>query len=336
MFYKKLFATALVAGLYTLPAQAADDVVTLRFSVPNPSGAKICNTVAAGWAKRVEKTSNGKIKVDVKCDFVLSKIGNTFDRVSTGVADVGWDLPSRYGKRFSSFNALTLPGLYDDVSTMAEALWDVHAAGKIGPVSEMKNLKLLWFNVAPNGGLFMNGPLKDHTDLDGAKVAVGNSVRAAMVKEMGGVPLSLSVKEYYQSISKGAANGTLTTNTAVVALKINEVTDYYVEGPFGGGLTFFVMNRDKYNSLSPELQTVIDNASGKGASRWSSGVIAEDGAEKFAKMAKGKTRISLSADEVKAWQPAFDSATKGWITANPEGAKSLEALKAALAMKATK
>lgn len=325
-------ASVICAGMAAMPA-LAKDATTLRFSMPNPSAATICKDVAVAWGAKVEADSDGTLKIDVKCDSVLSKVGDTFDRVSSGVADIGWDLPSRYGKRFASFNAVGVPGLYSDPQKMAGALWNVYDAQKIGPDSEMQNLKVLWFNVAPNGGLFMKGKLDSHTDLAGAKVAVGNSIRAAMIKEMGGVPLSLSVREYYQSISKGAAQGTMTSAGAVAALKIDEVTDYFVTGPFGGGLTFFVMNKDKYDTLSDVQKAAIDKNSGYDMSRMSTEIVTASGNAKIAKRVEAKgdtTVVALTDDEVAAWTPAFEKATKGWVDANPDAAPSLTALVDAL------
>lgn len=323
-------AALLAASFLPSHAALADDAVTLRFSVPNPSRAAVCAQVAQPWAEAVEAAAPGKVKIEVTCDSTLSKVGDTFDRVESGIADIGWDLPARYGKRFASFNALTVPGLYSDVGETATALWTVYENGQIGPDSEMQGLKVLWFNVAPNGGLYMNGALENAADLDGKKIAVGNSVRATMVKEMGGVPLSLDVKEYYQSISKGAADGTLTTSSAIVALKINEVTDHYINGPFGGGLTFFAMNQAKFDSLDADVQAAIMGASGAAMSAHSSVLIEEESDARFAELAEGKDLRTLTEAELAAWQVAFDKATAEWIEGNPEAAESLAALQAEL------
>jgi TRAP-type C4-dicarboxylate transport system substrate-binding protein len=72
-------------------------------------------------------------------------------------------------------------------------------------------------------------------------------------------------------LSKGTINGCVIPWEVVPSVKVHELTKFHAEfDPKGGCLytTTFVMgmNRNKYNSLPPDLKKVIDDNSGMGAS----------------------------------------------------------------------
>lgn len=326
-------AIALIAGL---AGQAiAEDSYTLKFSVPSGSKGPICAGSATDFKNRVEEQSGGRLKIEMYCDAKLSKIGDTFSRVESGIADIGWDLPFRYGKRFAAFSATTLPGLYTDPELAAGAVWKAYASGDV-PV-DTGNLKILWFNVNGNGAMFMTEPLENPTDLTGRKIIVGDSVRAAMVGAMGATAISLPITEFYQSLAKGVADGAYTSYPAVMSYALWEPTAYYLDGPFGGGINFYVMNKSVYDKLPADLQKVIDDNAGYDMSREASAKLEKSSRARFEKAAltvDGKQAVSLTPEQIASVQHSFDAAEAAWLQDHPDGKTYLDIVKRALAEEA--
>jgi TRAP-type C4-dicarboxylate transport system substrate-binding protein len=322
-------AFALVMG----GAAHAQDPIVLKFSADSPSTGNVCSGgYMDAWAKKIEEDSAGKLKIELVCDGLLGKVGDNVNRVAAGVADIGWDLPLAYGKRFAPLGVIGVPGLYADAEVAGGALWKLQEAGKTGV--KFEDVKLLWIQGVPNTAYYLKAKPASHTDLTGLKIAMGSKMRATMINAMGGVPIQLGPPEYYQAIQKGAADGAQSTVGAIGAYKLQELLHYYVYGPFGGGFTFIVMNPNSYAKLPDDLKKVIDDNSGYMMSRKASAFL-RDWEDKFLKekmlSIAGNERVDLTADEVAAWQKAFAAAEGDWVGSVEGGPAILADFKAALA-----
>ena len=202
---------ACCALLAATPAVAQP--VVLKFGSGSPSASDIWKGYLEPWAKRVEAASKGALKIELHPDGSLGANGQTFDRVDAKVAEIGWDIPLVYGQRFASLTVVGLPFMYEDTEKAAGAVWRLHARGMF---PELAPYKVIAFTINPNVNLFLSKPIADTANLAGTKVAVGSKVRGQMVQAMKGVPVSVVVPEYYQSLSRGVVGGVM-TNVQVLA-----------------------------------------------------------------------------------------------------------------------
>ena len=324
---KGVAVATLAFGLMSGAAIAQE--FTFRIAAASPSSGNVCNGLIDVWAEKVKEESGGRIDYELFCDGKLTKFGDAVDRVASGVADLAWEAPAAYGDRFAGINVVGLPGMYTDMEGASGALWNAYESGKLGKIDEVK---VIWFQAAANNTFWLKEKPASHKNVEGLKVGLGSKIRASVVDGGGGVPIFLKVPEYYQSVAKGTANGVMTTGGAVEAYSINEVTNYYMEGPFGAGTIFFVMNNDVYNSLPDDLKKVIDNNTGYEWSRWTSKYLFDIEEKAMARFLEreGTERYKLTAEEAAAWQPAFDAAIKNYIESNADGEQYVEAFKSAL------
>lgn len=318
----------------------AQETFTIKFSADSSSSGDVCQNIIPPWKEAIETSSDGRLKVEVFCDGVLGKMGDTVDRVSSGIAQAGWDLPFAYGARFGALNVIGLPGLYEDTELASGALWKFYESDPQGVKSalEAEGVKLIWTQAVPNSSLFMTEKLEDNLDLDGAKIAIGTQTRALMVDAHGGVPIRVGVPDYYNSLSRGVVDGTWTTTAAIASYHVDEITDYYLFGPFGGGYTFAFMNLDFYNSLPDDLKAVIDAASGYERSR-ATGRHIFDFEEAYMRdtmlAREGTEQHFLTEEEQAAWEPTFEAARNSWVEATEGGEALLSALSEILESEAT-
>ena len=336
----KLISTIVGASLLTLlagPAFAQAEV-TLRISAPVPTGSSVCSEQFPDWAKRIEADSGGRIKTEITCDGILSKVGDTFDRIEAGIVDVGWDIFGRYGARFASLNAAAVPGLFTDeqLPAASAAFWTAYEEGLIA--GEFENFKILWFNATGNGKYFLASAPDSNIDLSGRKIALGNPTRAALTTDLGGVPVSLSVNDYYQSLQKGVVDGAMTSVAAIVSRAIHEVTHYYIDGPFGGGVQLVVMNKEKYDALPDDLKAVIDKNSGREQSRLIGQMQFADEARQTAIIIEPAENqmVALTAEEVAKIQPYFDKLLQAYAEKVEGGGDVIARLRELIAQEAGK
>lgn len=303
---------------------------TMRVSVPSASSGPICTQQMQGWADRVHEASNGRIVAEVVCDSILSRPGDTVTRVVAGVADAGWDLPNVYGARFAHYGVVGVPGIVNDAGHAAAAMWQLHETGVFPPI---EGIRLVAFQTQNTVRMWTRHEMADPTDLNGMRVISGSSLRGNTIAAMNGVPLSLRVPEYYQSLARGAADGVMTNAAAFADYSFYDMIPYGYIAPWGAGLTMMFVSQAWYDRLPDDLKAVIDSLSGSAESVASSVWFAEYEAGRLATLAEQNLiHVSeLTEDQLAALAPAFQSVTDSWIASTEGGAGYLEAFMAAYA-----
>lgn len=327
--YLFLVSTLLVTSS-TYAYQVEGNTIRLTIAAGTPGRSNVCSGFLKNWATRVEQQSHGRLKLDLICDSVLGNVGNTFERVSYGVADLGWDIPALYGRRFEVFNLITLPGLYDDPGRASMALWSLYQR-KIIQLN-WGNTKPVWFQASQNTAFYLKSSPRDNVNFSGLKIASGSQLRAQLTDDAAGVPVSLRVTEYYQALNNGAVNGLLTTPGALEASGILRMIKYAVTGPFGGGMTALVINKETYAALPEDLKKIIDNNSGATASR-----LVSDDLNNYENRLTQKifsqegTHISvLSVNDLKLWDKRYSDIRNNWAKSIQGGDYILKSFSSAL------
>ena len=101
----------------------------------------------------------------------------------------------------------------------------------------------------------------------GVKLRSPSRSAAKLLTALGGAPVNMPPAQITEAVSKGVVDGAMATLELVPAVKLEEVTKYHVEGPadkpgFTPNPLVMLMNKQKYESLPPELQAVLDKHSG--------------------------------------------------------------------------
>jgi len=317
-------ALALVASTGLAQAEAE---VTIRIAAGASSNGNVCKGYLDAWGEKIKAASDGRIDYELFCDGTLAKMGDAVNRVEQGVADMAWDVPASYGARFAGFNVIGVPGLYSDPEVAGAALWQTYQDGNLGIGDEVK---VMWVQVVNNNSFFMARPLDDYTNFDGAKIGMGSQMRAKVIETMGGVPVAIKVPEYYQSLSKGAIDGIMSTAGAIFDFGMESLLTEVYEGDFGGGLTFVVMNQDFYAGLPDDLRAIIDENSGMEMSKWASAYLRDREHSEMATLPSVSVLTATEAD-MAAFQPAFDAAREVYLGSDPANADYLAALETSLA-----
>lgn len=324
----KISAVAAISLLVSSAASLAQEF-TMRIAAGSSSAGWNCKEFLPAWAEKIKAASNGRIGYQLYCDGTLGKMGDTVNRVESGIAEAGWDVPLAYGARFAPFGLVGLPGFYEDPSKAGAALWHAYESGALPPVT---GVKLGFVQLFGNISLWSTKPIEDLKNLNGLKFGMGSKQRAIILEKMGGVPLNLRVQEYYQSLAKGSADGIFTTDTTIFDFSMTELLKHQYRAAFGGGIVAVFINQAWYDGLPADLKAVIDANTGYETSRWASQLQWDNDRAKVTKAIEDKLvdARDLTTDEIAAWQPAFEAATESWAASLPDGQKYLAAFKAAM------
>lgn len=319
-----MFALSVVCAFAGL-SYAQDKTIVLKFSNFWPAPHKNSVTVDQ-WAKDVEKQTNGKVKVNVYHGATLTPPPQTYDSVIKGICDVGMSALAYSRGRFPLTEVIDLPLGYKS-GTQATGL--VNAYFKEFNPKEFDQVKVLFFHAHGPGILHTKKPVSKMEDLKGMKIR-STGLSAKVVQALGGAPVGMPMTESYDALSKGVAEGILAPYEALKGFKLGEVVKYTTEN-YGSAYStafFVVMNKEKWNSLPPDIQKVIDKLSGEYAAKYGKVWDEIDKEGKQFTQSRGNKVIKLSAQENARWAtqvaPILDEYVKNAAAKGLPGDKALK------------
>ncbi len=258
---------AAISGAAVLSAPSAiAQAVTLKLHVFVPPPANPFKTFLAPWAKKVEKESGGKLKIELYPSMQLGgKPTQLVDQVKDGIVDIVWTLPGYTAGRFPKLEVFELPFVHTSpvATTLAiQDFYDKHLK------EEFKDYHVLLLHCHA-GSLFQTKkPIRKFTDVKGLKIRTATRAGGWYLKSIGAVPIGAPLPAIPQMLSKGVIEGALLPFEIAPAIKMQQlVSNFSVlagDQPRMNTSTFaFLMNKNSYAKLPADLKKVIDNNSGR-------------------------------------------------------------------------
>jgi len=311
---KRIYCTTVLLSIFALTAcffatgvMAADQVITLRYSNFFPATHKN-SIIAEEWSKEVEKRTNGKVKVAYYCGGTLTPAAQTYDSVVKGIADVGNTVLGYTMGKFPLSEVLDYPVGYPSgvVSTrLANAFY------KKFKQKEFDDVKVLYFHAQGPGILHTKKPVRTLEDLKGMKIRTFGS-NAKFVSLLGAAPVGTTMPETYDALRTGVAEGAMAPIESLQGWKWGEVIKSTTEN-YGTAYTatFLVfMNKDKWNSLPPDVQKAIEAIDSEYIDKQGKLWDTIDAEGRAFTLKRGNQIIRLTAEENARWiakaKPLFD------------------------------
>ena len=310
----KVFVIAMFLSVLIVPFQghAQEKLITLKVANWFPVAHKQ-TPLLESWGKDLEKRSNGKVKVNYYPAGTLVPAPQSYDAVTKGISDVGNHVLGYTVGRFPLTEVLDLPLGYPNNTVptkLANAFYD-----KFKP-KEFNDVKVLWFHAqAPGIVHTKTKPITKLEDLKGMKMRTYGS-NAKLMSLLGGTPVAMPMTDVYDALSRGVAEGLMCAYEATEGFRFGDQLKYSTENYATSYSAVFaiVMNKDKWNSLPPDIQKIIDTMSKeyieKYAAMWDD--IEISGKAYLVK--RGNKINTLSKEEEAKWvekaQPIFDEYVK--------------------------
>jgi TRAP-type transport system periplasmic protein len=294
--------------LFSSTTHAGEAVITLSFASYAPPSHRM-SKIHDDFCKEIEKRSNGRVKVVYYPGETLVKAAWTYDAVVKGIADIGHCSVGYTQGQFPLLEVFSVPlGVTSgyQASMLGNAFID-----KFKP-KEMNETHFLYSTcISPSIIHTSKKPINKLEDLKGLKIRVQGPAEA-IVKALGAVPVALPVTETYDAVQKGLVDGILLPMEALLNYRLAEVTTYTTKnyGATTTSIGLYLMNKQKWDSLPPDIQKVFTEVSKQyaeiEAKLWND--MDKEG-EEFA-LKKGHKFISVSKEETTRWteriKPAQD------------------------------
>ena len=323
---KRFLAVALLALATAAPAKHANAGVTLTYSNLFPPS-HVHSKLAEAWCQEVEKRTNGEVTVQYFPGQTLTKGNQAYDGVVNGISDVGMSLLAYTRGRFPVMEVVDMPLGYPSGKVATAVANEVYQ--KLQP-KELSDVQVMYLSGHGPGLIHTKSkPVHTMEDMQGLKFRA-TGLAAKIVQALGGTPVAMPMPETYPSLQKGVVDGALYPHEANKGWKLGEVTKYTTEClSMAYTSTFFVvMNKDKWNSISPAGQKAIEAINQewteKTAKAWDE---IDEEAKKYEKSI-GRETITLSPEESTRWKKAVAPIMQDYVAGSKakgfDGQKALD------------
>jgi TRAP-type C4-dicarboxylate transport system substrate-binding protein len=274
---------------------------------------------AMDWANEIETRTGNKVQITVFPGGTLTKAPQCYSGVVKGISDLGFSLFAYTRGRFPVMAAVDLPMGYPNGKVASMVAQEF--AKNFNP-KELNDVKVLYLQAHGPGLLHTKKPVRKLEDLKGMKIRA-TGLSAKVVKALGGVPVAMPQGGTYEALKKGVVEGTFGPMEVLKGWKQAEVIKYTTECySVGYTTTFFVvMNLDKWNALSPEIQKVFEEVSDKYVKIHGEVWDTTDQEGRKYTESLGNKIIPLSDEESARWRKAAEPVITDFIANTPDGDK---------------
>ena len=294
-----IFFLFLLLGFDCIVSHAQEKVVKLNYQTFDPATHWTVPLVKE-WINEIDKGTDGTVKITRYDMGLLSPQGQTYDSVVRGIVDIGESVLAYSQGRFPFMEISDVPLGSKSAYALGKLMNELYK--KFKP-KEFDDVKILYFHTNTPYVLHAKKPISRLEDLKGLKVRASGGT-APLIKLLGATPVSMTMSETYDALSRGVVDANWTSDVTFWTWKFADVTKYSIQCYTTGNVTtFFVaMNKGKWNSLTPKQQKVIEEATlklmEKNMRNWD---IQEAKVIKWAKEERGVQFIVLPEEEQRRW-----------------------------------
>lgn len=226
--------------------------------------------VADQWISRIEKETQGRVKIRHVFGGSLLKPENMIEGLRGRTADIGTAVVSFFPGQLPISatlagsvdmelgNKLDLKGVTAITMKLVEEFPEF--AGEFNKLG----LKVLFWVPTPPYGIITKAPVTSLADFRGKKIRTFGNVLPQLVNSVGGAPLSVAFGEIYTSLQTGLLDGALTDPPAMLLGRLDEVAKNAVlTGPTLGAVTMiapvaYIANLESWNRIPAQDRAIIE------------------------------------------------------------------------------
>lgn len=271
------------------------------------------------WAKAVEENSGGKVAIEIFPAMTLGgRPPELIQQARDGVVDLIWTVNGYTPGLFPRTEVLELPFVYVNDPVAANlALYDLYNDGDIA--EDYKGVEPMFLHVHAGQAIHMRDKaVRTPADLADMDMRIPTRTGAWIIEALGANPKAMPVPELPQALAKGVVDGAFIPWEIIPPLKIQDQTDYQIEGHDGarfGNTVFQVsMNKARWDALPDDIKQAFRDASG---ADWVAEVgriwrKTDDFGIDLATKA-GNEHIVLTEEETDAFRAELEPVVQRWV-----------------------
>ncbi len=266
------------------------------------------------FAKEVEEKSKGRVKITIFPGEALGKARDHYDMVAHGVTDIAFVIPQYTPGRFPLSMVMELPFMVPSSKAGSRVVWELSTKGYFK--KEYAGVKTLSFwTTGPGQILMIKKPAKTLDDLKGMRLRSPGPQQTALLRDLGISPLNLPITDLYDALQRGMADGAIVPLSTLVDFRLYEVVKNYTIANLYTSTMLLAMNLKTWDSLSPDLQKIVEEAAGarmSAAAGASYDKYDQKGLDEGKKA--GAQVYLLPKDEQKRWIDKTKAVSDKWVS----------------------
>ena len=241
----------LFSGMWSNPVEAAKPN-KMRFAWPLTQGHPMTALIQA-WLTELEEASNGTVVIEFHGAEALGKGPEYGDLVKEGLADMALFSCAYNPSRYQLTRFLELPFSV----TSSRASYGVGKAliEKKLISNEFDEFKLLIHTPSPPTHLFSNKNITKVEDFKGIRTMGMGPMWNKTMDLLGAQCVTMNMQDVYLALQRGTLDAGVTNFASVMGYKWVEVVDHPIDiSLMGGYFNIFIMNKNSWGKLTPEVQ----------------------------------------------------------------------------------
>lgn len=294
------------------------------FSAQHP----ISQQILIPLAEELKEKSDGRITLIIHAGGAVTSPVTIREDVAIGAIDMGWTLQGYTPGKYPLTDVVELPFMFDSTLQASYVLWELYEQSPDFQ-DEYGDVKVLGLWMTDPGEFITKDPIIEPEDLSGKRIRFSGGAQESMIKKFGGTPVGMAMPEVYDALERGVIDGVANGPSVIESYKLNEVVKHVTRGlnSFYSAQVIF-MNKDKWESLSPEDQELLSSLTGeaiyhKGSELYSASY------EKGLEMAveSNVTINDIMPEQRENWKEKTASVVDEWLeNANGKGLNGQEVL----------
>jgi TRAP-type C4-dicarboxylate transport system substrate-binding protein len=318
----------LAVMVWASAALAQNTAVQLKLSHWVPPSHPLQAAIQA-WADGVRADSGGTVTSVIFPAEQLGKAFDHYDMARDGIADVTYVNPGYQPGRFPIIAAGELPFLFHDGKTGTAAL---DAWYRAYAATEMKDVHFCLAFIHDPGTLHSRRQVIVPADMKGLKVRPADATMGTLVTLLGGTNVQASAPQSRDLLERGVADAIFFPWGSTVLFGIDHATKYHLDAALYATTFVWVMNKARYEAMSPVQRSAIDrhctNAAAVAfASPWAD--FEHDGRAKIA-AEPGQVLEPVTPAQLELWRQATQPLQASWAAGVRHAGQDPDAVMTAL------
>jgi TRAP-type C4-dicarboxylate transport system substrate-binding protein len=240
---------------------ARAEPIELKFSFYTSDRSNIYQTMIKPFVDSVNDEGKGLIEIKVYFSGAISPVITKQPQlVADGTADMAMVAPGYSPDRFGDSTVMELPGIYRDAREASLIFTQLVERGALEGYGAFFVVGAL---VTGPENIHSRKPIAAIGDLKGLTIRANNQREAAVLEQLGAIPVLLPINQTTDAINRDKIDGATFPPLVLFDFGVGRVTTYHFMIPMGGVPLALVMNRGKFDSLPPAAQAIIRKYSGR-------------------------------------------------------------------------
>lgn len=271
------------------------------------------NRSVADFINNLEQRSNGAVKITFY-ESTLGAMTDHWDMAKGNVVQLAYLAEAAAPGRLPIITLQTLPFEFDSVAEGMNASNEMWKAGYLKEVTDSFHLVAFFPNLHIQTLFFRNKKVTKLEDMKGLKIRAASSLIGKTVTALGAAGVNMPGSELYMALQTGVIDGFVTGADFIPDQKLYEVAKYALQEPLFAGVFFLVMNKELWNSLPKDLQTLIDKTAAESSEKFTTKIFPPEQQQTWDTMVAKKMEVyRLSPDEKARWKQAVASIGDSYV-----------------------